>query len=296
MSFKIEYRTADGSLQDILGVKQFVFNDGSVNVELENPSRSAHVISNIIIKANMQSPADQMALVMIVNALRLQFPLASLSLYMPFTPYGRQDAMFCKGQANAMKAWADIINSLKFAEVTVVDPHSIAVSHLDNCTVVDVCDLLKSVCYTPSYKISKLLNSVRYRPEVALVSPDAGANKKAHKIAEKFGFQQLVRADKARDLATGNILETEVYGDVEGKTCVIMDDICDGGATFIALGNALRAKGASKVILYVTHGIFSKGLSVFNGIIDEIYTTDTWKHEDTSYQEGYTGTYEVIES
>lgn len=296
MSFKIEYRTADGSLQDILGVKQFVFNDGSVNVELENPSRSIHVISNIIIKANMKSPTDQMALVMIVNALRLQFPKARLSLYMPFTPYGRQDAMFCKGQANAMKAWADIINSLKFAEVTVVDPHSIAVSHLDNCTVVDVCDLLKSVCYTPSYRISKLLNSVRYRPEVALVSPDAGANKKAHKIAEKFGFQQLVRADKARDLATGNILETEVYGDVEGKTCVIMDDICDGGATFIALGNALRAKGASKVILYVTHGIFSKGLSVFNGIIDEIYTTDTWEHEDTSYQEGYTGIYEVIES
>jgi len=65
---------------------------------------------------------------------------------------------------------------------------------------------------------------------------------------------------------------------LEGRTAIITDDICDGGYTFIKVAEQLKAKGASKVILFVTHGIFSKGLGVFDGLIDHVFTTDSFEH------------------
>lgn len=82
--------------------------------------------------------------------------------------------------------------------------------------------------------------------------------------------------NKARNVQTGEITGTEVYGDVKDKVVLIIDDICDGGRTFIELGKVLKERGASKVILYVTHGIFSQGKQVFEGIIDEVYAKHDW--------------------
>lgn len=265
----------------LLLVKQFIFNDGSVQVEIVGGLDSS--VTHVVIEALLQTPADQMALVMLVNAIKTSSPLAEIHCVMPFTPYGRQDAPFVNGQANSMKAWAGVINSLGFASLTTLDPHSIAVSHFDNCVAIDIVDVIKGS--------AEFLDTLP-GSEMTLVSPDAGANKKAHKLVQAFGFPKLVRADKARDLATGNILETVVYGDVEGDTCLIVDDICDGGMTFIKLAEALKNKGASKVILFVTHGLFTKGLSVFEGLIDEIYTTESWISE-SSISEGYNGKFIV---
>lgn len=268
--------------QELREVKQFVFNDGSVQIEIQGELFQGCM--HVVVEAIIQSPADQMGLVMLANAIRTACPLAEIHCVMPFTPYGRQDAPFCSGQANSMKAWAQVVNSLHFASITTIDPHSIAVSHLDNCVAVDIVDVLK---------VSDEFLELFLDPDnITLVSPDAGANKKAHKICQQFGFTKLVRADKARDLATGEIIETEVYGDVEGETCLIVDDICDGGMTFIKLAEALRAKGATKVILFVTHGLFTKGLSVFEGLIDEIYTTESWP-QTTDITEGYNGKFVI---
>lgn len=265
--------------QYVFDVKQFVFNDGSVQIEVVGDVNP--MSSHIMIEAVLQNPADQMALVMLVDALRIECPIAELHCMMPFTPYGRQDAPFCKGQANAMKAWANIVNGLNFVTLTTLDPHSIAVSHFDRCYSIDICEILS---------VSDEFHSILHTPDITLVSPDAGANKKAHKICKEFGISKLVRADKARDLATGAIIETEVHGDVSGETCVIIDDICDGGMTFIKLAEALRAKGAARVILFVTHGLFTKGLSVFEGLIDEIYTTESWPQlGPVDISEGYNG-------
>lgn len=269
--------------QTLHEVNQFVFNDGSVQVEIQGdlPNTTTHVL----VEAVLKTPADQMALVMVVNAIRIACPIVEVHCMMPFTPYGRQDAPFCKGQANSMKAWAAVVNSLGFRTVTVLDPHSIAISHLDNCNPIDITDILD---------VSVEFHDILFTPGIVLVSPDAGANKKAHTICKKFGISKLVRADKARDLATGNIIETEVYGDVFGETCVIVDDLCDGGMTFIKLAEALRSKGAARVILFVTHGLFTKGLSVFDGLIDEIYTTESWPQNGPSdITEGYNGKFVV---
>jgi ribose-phosphate pyrophosphokinase len=63
--------------------------------------------------------------------------------------------------------------------------------------------------------------------------------------------------------------------DLTGQCAIISDDICDGGYTFIKIAEQLKAKGAERIVLFVTHGIFSKGLEVFDGLVDEVITTNS---------------------
>jgi len=116
-----------------------------------------------------------------------------------------------------------------------------------------------------------------------VICPDKGAVQRTRAIVNAFekDFQPepIVYCEKVRDPATGQITHTDIKVDsLEGRTAIITDDICDGGYTFIKVAEQLRAKGASKVILFVTHGIFSKGLDVFDGLIDHVFTTDSFEH------------------
>ena len=165
---------------------------------------------------------------------------------------------------------ASFINNLEFAKVTIWDAHS-EVSPA----------LLNRVVNVPQIKLLERCDELSQRlstGELTLISPDAGASKKTIKIAETFnGEPEVIQAQKMRNLKTGEIIKTEILGDVEGKKVLIADDICDGGRTFIELAKVLRSKGAVEVSLFITHGIFSKGLEVFEGLIDAIYTTDSFR-------------------
>ena len=66
-----------------------------------------------------------------------------------------------------------------------------------------------------------------------------------------------------------------ISDDLSGQCAVITDDICDGGYTFIKIAEQLRQKNVGRIVLFVTHGIFSKGLGVFDGLIDEVITTNS---------------------
>lgn len=116
---------------------------------------------------------------------------------------------------------------------------------------------------------------------VTVVAPDAGAAKKAFAVASYYRLP-LLTAAKVRDVKTGAIIRTELLGaaTVAGRAALIVDDICDGGRTFIELAKVLRAAGADRVFLYVTHGIFSQGLGVFAGLIDGVFTTDSFLSRD----------------
>ena len=76
-----------------------------------------------------------------------------------------------------------------------------------------------------------------------------------------------------RDTATGNIIRTDIsVQDFKGANLMIVDDICDGGRTFIELAKVLRERNAGKIELFITHGIFSKGVDVFDGYVDQAET------------------------
>jgi ribose-phosphate pyrophosphokinase len=112
-----------------------------------------------------------------------------------------------------------------------------------------------------------------------LISPDAGSNKKIYDLAKSIGYtNEIIRCDKLRDIPTGQIIETIVYkDDLDGKDAIIVDDICDGGKTFIELAKVLKQKNVGKIYLVITHGIFSQGFEGLASYVSGIYTTNSVK-------------------
>lgn len=259
------------SLIELPIVKNFLFPGGEVGIQIDDsniPYNFTNAAYQTIV-ARIQDSNDVMRLLNAVDALRRLNPLP-IKLFMPYVPYSRQDRACNPGEAFSLGVFANLINSLNFESVTICDPHSdVSPAVFHNCKVISNLDIISA---WPE------LREAITQPNVVFISPDAGANKKTSVLAKEAGHSEFVRADKLRDLSNGQIKETIVYSeDLTGETIVIADDICDGGRTFIELAKVLKAKNAAKVILYVTHGIFSKGVKpLFEGGIDEIYTTNSF--------------------
>jgi ribose-phosphate pyrophosphokinase len=110
--------------------------------------------------------------------------------------------------------------------------------------------------------------------EVFIVAPDAGAYKKSYKFAQSVGAAGVITCNKIRDLKSGKIEGISCEQNVTGKHLLVLDDICDGGRTFIEVANIMDK--ASRVDLAVTHGIFSKGVEVVASKFDNVYTTNSF--------------------
>ena len=222
----------------------------------------------VYITAYLTSSEKIMELVLLVDSLRrLCGDGIEMHLLCPYLPYARQDRVCATGESLSLKVMCDIINNLKFKSVTVWDVHS------------DVSLALLNNAYSTHQRVfvSRVFLN---RSNTVLVAPDAGAIKKTLETAKALGLP-MVRADKIRSVEDGAITGTVVYSDHIGdKDFLIVDDICDGGMTFIELAKALRPLTNGKIYLYVTHGIFSKGLDVFNGLIDGIYTANPFPAVD----------------
>jgi ribose-phosphate pyrophosphokinase len=247
----------------------FTFSGGEEHVRF-TPADFQN-IKTVKVHARLNHSSSLIQLMIAMDALkRIIHKDVAIELTIPYFPYARQDRVCVEGEALGAAVIANFINNLRFDKVTIWDAHSdVSPALLDNVTNVAQVDILKE---------HAALSQEIENGELMLVSPDAGAAKKTLKIAEAFeGKAALINAQKIRDVKTGKILNTEVSGDVYRKKLLIVDDICDGGRTFIELAKVLKSKGASEVSLFVTHGIFSKGFEVFEGLIDKIYTTDSFQ-------------------
>jgi ribose-phosphate pyrophosphokinase len=253
---------------DRLEIESFVFSGGEVSVKV--PDIDPH--EGCVIFALLRSSEDVIKLLMVKDALDRKMYTSRISLNMPYIPYARQDRVCNLGEAFSLQVFCKLINSCNFDRVWVKDPHSdVAPALLDNVHITQS----KWIVRNDSYKWNSYKDAI-------IVSPDAGANKKVTDLCKVLRKDTFIRADKVRDLSTGEIKSTVVYcDDLKGQDCLIVDDICDGGRTFIELGKALKAKGAGKVGLYVTHGIFSKGKEVFDGSIDDVYSDMDWTETKT---------------
>jgi ribose-phosphate pyrophosphokinase len=151
----------------------------------------------------------------------------------------------------------------------IFDPHSeVSTALIDRCYAVTnhlfVSDALSEYACTHSGEAP------------CLVSPDAGALKKIHKLAQFLGIENVVECMKERDVRTGALTNFKTMAEgLHGQTCFIVDDICDGGGTFAGTAKMLKEKGAAKVVLIVSHGIFSRGPVIEH--VDTVYTTDSYK-------------------
>jgi ribose-phosphate pyrophosphokinase len=230
--------------------------------------------SEYTIYADTKNSDDLFGIALVANAIRrnAQVPIKALSLVIGYVPYARQDRIVGgEGEALSIEVMADFINMLNFDAVIIADPHSDTTPALIRNAKVMSQEMIFSeflIRETADFDTRE----IAYEPsEYILVSPDAGAIKKTEKLATKFGFKGVAYANKTRNTRTGKITgctvdrlvldgEPAMVSQLQGEKLLVVDDICDGGYTFTQLAEVLNTFEPASLELYVTHGIFSKGL------------------------------------
>lgn len=266
-------------------VSKFPDGQQAITLDLENTNFDSEAQS-VTIKSRLNSFLD-LELIVCANQALLElgvkhhsFRLKDIDLYTPFFIGGRSDRKFLNGQSNYIKTViAPIINLQKFSRVTILDPHS---DVLEAC--VDNFQKITNVNFA-----KEAINDISERncpkTDITLVSPDAGALKKIYDVATAVDCSDIIVANKLRDLKTGKIIRTDVPNldhEPGSKTFVIVDDICDGGRTFVEIAKAIRDVRAKsiyndKIYLVVTHGIFTAGFEELEKWFTGVYTTNSVK-------------------
>lgn len=223
------------------------------------------ILQDNTVLCRIQNTNDFMKLCLFTNAFKNFVGRMPNKLILPYIPYARQDRVANPGEALSIKVFANLLNTLNYRSVYVLDPHS------DVCTA-----LIENVKIIPQWEI--FADSIP--ADVDLIAPDAGALKKVYKLQEavrKLGNEVPVRiATKHRDTHTGKVSHTTIEGNPINKTCVVIDDICDTGGTLLALANILEEQ-YEKRILMVTHGIFSKGIAKLSCAYNRILSTNSFQ-------------------
>lgn len=219
---------------------------------------SIHGATVIEIDARVQSPADLVGLIMLSDAIRGVRPGAHLALNIPYLPYARADRRFTDGDCHGLGTFGQLLRLGYFTEINTLDVHNpaAAFTHVSS--------------FLRNYPAMPLIQRAAedFKPDVVLF-PDKGA-------AERYANTGLpaVFATKERDPATGKLSGFAVPDVSRYGRILIVDDICDGGGTFLGITGAIPPGPVFG--LYVTHGIFSKGTRPLTDAFSNIYTTDSF--------------------
>jgi ribose-phosphate pyrophosphokinase len=249
--------------------KTILFPDGQPHIKidvkhLEKFDRAAPI--RIVTRLNN---ANDLLMALFVKDTLDYLEFEQVELHVSYLLAARMDRVMLDGEPFSLRVIASMLNRGNFRKVRIFDPHSEVATAL----------VQRSYAVTNHNFVKDALEdyAVSYPGEAfCLVSPDAGALKKIHKLAQFLKVENVVECMKERDVKTGALTNFKAMtGDLRGQTCFIVDDICDGGGTFAGTAKMLKEKGAGKVHLIVSHGIFSRG-SVIESI-DEIYTTDSYR-------------------
>jgi ribose-phosphate pyrophosphokinase len=283
LSFKYEISRFPDGQQSLR-----LIEDGYNTFRSLRDSDSAH---GIIIISRLNTFSDLEIIICATQALK-EAGVKNISLYIPYCIGARSDRKFMEGGINYVKTViAPIINSQGYEKVTILDPHSdVLEACINNFEKRDNSDLLDFAFR--DYFLSKGFEtwSASNFDGVRLVSPDAGALKKVFHCAEQLKYRhEVIIASKHRNIETGKIDYTNVPMSVldADKDVFIIDDICDGGRTFMEIAKAVdevrklsssvKPEHYGKNYLIVTHGIFSAGYAQLGEYFEKIYTTNSVK-------------------
>lgn len=258
------------------------FPDGQQSITIDvaesidfNTNGKLKYTDPVVIASRLNSFKD-LELIICANQCIRELGATSVKLYVPYFLGARSDRKFGVGDTNYLKnVICPIINSQNFSEVAVVDPHSdVLEACLNNYRKIDNFELVR-------FALSDIHISGNVDlKDMVLVSPDAGAFKKIFDVAKRFNIENIITATKVRDIKTGDILHTDVpnIDQINKKTYVIVDDICDGGRTFIEIAKTIHnVRPTAKIYLIVTHGIFSAGLYYLKEHFERVYSTNSVK-------------------
>ena len=240
------------------------FSDGEVNIEIMENVRGR----DVFIVQPTSPPANDhlMELLVMVDACR-RASAARITAVVPYFGYARQDRRpRATRSAITAKLVADMISHSGVNRLLTLDLHSDQIQGFFAIPVDNV------------YGSPVLLGEVwrqRY-PDLIVVSPDVGGVVRARAIAKRLDDAELAIIDKRRPRPNESKI-MNIIGEVEGKTCVIIDDMVDTAGTLCVAAQALKEEGAVKVVAYITHAVLSGGAvdRIATSALDELVVTDT---------------------
>jgi len=247
------------------------FAGGEIQVQVHEVECAQYMnIDEVHVKSTIHNADHVMELMMTVDAL-YRTGVEKIRLTLPYLPYARQDRVCSKGEAFSLHVFAGLLNSMEFSSVAFHDVHSpVALGLVNRSINVKMVDLIK-----PEHTTT-MLNTV-------ILAPDRGAKIRAREIADKFGVKS-VHLEKTRDSQGFVTYEDFDVHQLHNKQILVVDDICDGGRTFVSLAEKLKRNckkqrvDIKRLDLLVTHGIFSNGYEELNKHYNTIRSIHTWDY------------------
>lgn len=242
-------------------VKITLFPDSQPHINLQNIEEG----DEVKVICSITDTNKLLQLLETANALDNLFASKKV-LVIPYLMGARYDRLMQAGDSIDLKVVADLINMCGFEKVYLYDVHS-EVSLL----------LIKNAVAITNEALVKAYD----KTDAVLICPDAGASKK---VGKYFGWnnniKDIVYCSKNRELSTGKLtLEILEPQQCENRNCVIIDDICDGGGTFLAIAEKIKP---AHLTLIVTHGIFSKGFDTLYKYFQQIIVSNSlYKNYDS---------------
>ncbi len=219
------------------------FSDGEISIEINENVRGRDVF--VLQSTCAPTNKNLMELVLMIDALR-RASAGRITAVVPYFGYARQDRRVRSVRVPiSAKVVADMINNVGVTRVVTVDLHSEQIQGFFDCAVENV------------YGAPVLLNDIEKRnyQDLTVVSPDIGGVVRARAVAKQLKTD-LAIIDKRRPEANQAQI-MNIIGDVEGRTCLLVDDIVDTAGTLCKAADALKEAGARQVVAYCTHPVLS---------------------------------------
>jgi ribose-phosphate pyrophosphokinase len=239
------------------------FSDGEVNVELMENVRGRDVF---IVQPTNPPAENLMELLMMTDACR-RASAKRITAVVPYFGYGRQDRRPRATRVSiTAKLVANMIASAGVDRLLTVDLHADQIQGFFDIPVDNVyaSPVLLGDAWKQKYK------------NMIVVSPDVGGVVRARALAKRLDDADLAIIDKRRPRPNESKV-MNIIGEVEGKTCVLVDDMVDTAGTLCQAAQALKDEGAIKVVAYITHPVLSGGAieRISKSVLDELVVTDT---------------------
>lgn len=201
----------------------------------------------------------------ILSLKKLIYKAINTHLHIPFLPFARQDKYISNETTFNLHILIEMLKLADFNLITAVDVHNpnFCKKWINNFRNIEVIEIIRK--------------SLEYIPTDGLVYPDLGAFKRYNYLENKKVLCEKVRNQSTGEITGHRIVDMDGLDLATAKRLLIIDDICDGGATFISITKMLKEINPELFVdLYVTHGIFSKGKQVlYDAGIQNIYCTNS---------------------
>jgi len=236
------------------------FADGEVYVEINDNIRGEEVF---IVQSTL-GDSNIMELLVIIDACK-RASVKEITVVIPYFGYARQDRKPRSRTPISAKLMADMLQVAGANRIVTVDLHAGQIQGFFN---IPVDDLTARPVFLKDIKESRI-------SDMCIVSPDVGGAVRTRHFA-KYLDSPISIIDKRREEANKSEV-LNIVGNVDGKNCIIVDDIADTCGTLINCANALLEKGAASVRAYITHGVLSKNAEskVINSSIEELVVSNT---------------------